>query len=167
MNACLSSAHVACSSLNHGVSMYHSRRLLYASVSSKVSMMSHTHTKWTSGSCSVNHCKEFMSRTQNRSNIPYKSQSLHYMVMIELLPYWASPNVVVGWLESMLRIEEDMGWSLGLEYVYVDRESLWIYSAALNKFRKSAHVKVYRDKSRSHSCQLLTYSSPYRLTIQA
>lgn len=42
MYACLSSAHVACWSLNHGVSMYHSRRLLYASVSSKVSMMSHT-----------------------------------------------------------------------------------------------------------------------------
>jgi len=42
MNAYLSSAHVACWSLNHGVSMYHSRRLLYASVSSKVSMMSHT-----------------------------------------------------------------------------------------------------------------------------
>jgi len=42
MNAYSSTAHVACWSLNHGVSMYHSRRLLYASVSSKVSMMSHT-----------------------------------------------------------------------------------------------------------------------------
>jgi hypothetical protein len=86
-----------------------------------------------------------MSRTQNRSNLPYKSESLHYMVMIKLLPYWASPNVVVGWLESMLRFEEDMGWSLGLEYVYVDRESLWIYSAALNIFWKSADVIISRQ----------------------
>ena len=41
------------------------------------------------------------------------------MVLIELDSYLVSPNI--GLSESMFCIVEVMGWSLGLQYVYLDK----------------------------------------------